>query len=161
MRRQYSRQSLEDRLILQESFTYEEAENLASTIRIGGLQLELEELRSNVVGAQLGSAAIRTSLMAGAIGMAIVMVFMIAVYWIPGVASSLALCMYVVLMILLLNGFEITLTLPGIAGIILSIGMGVDANVITSERIKEEINRGKTIDGAIDLGFKRGFSCNF
>ena len=103
--------------------SFEEAETLASTIRIGGLKLQLEELRSNVVGAQLGSEAINRSLTAGAIGMAIVMVFMIAVYWIPGVASSLALCMYVVLMILLLNGFEITLTLPGIAGIILSIGM--------------------------------------
>ena len=118
--------------------TFEEAETLASTIRIGGLKLELEELRSDVVGAQLGSAAIRTSLMAGAIGMAIVGI-RDRCYWIPGVASSLALCMYVVLMILLLNGFEITLTLPGIAGIILSIGMAVDANVIIFARIREEI----------------------
>ena len=138
--------------------TFEEAETLASTIRIGGLKLELEELRSNVVGAQLGSAAIRTSLMAGAIGMAIVMVFMIAVYWIPGVASSLALCMYVVLMILLLNGFEITLTLPGIAGIILSIGMAVDANVIIFARIREEIATGKTVKSSIKIGFQKALS---
>ena len=137
--------------------TFEEAETLASTIRIGGLKLELEELRSNVV-AQLGSAAIRTSLMAGAIGMAIVMVFMIAVYWIPGVASSLALCMYVVLMILLLNGFEITLTLPGIAGIILSIGMAVDANVIIFARIREEIATGKTVKSSIKIGFQKALS---
>ena len=137
--------------------TFEEAETLAS-IRIGGLKLELEELRSNVVGAQLGSAAIRTSLMAGAIGMAIVMVFMIAVYWIPGVASSLALCMYVVLMILLLNGFEITLTLPGIAGIILSIGMAVDANVIIFARIREEIATGKTVKSSIKIGFQKALS---
>ena len=89
--------------------SFEEAENLASTIRIGGLKLELEELRSNVVGAQLGSAAVRTSLIAGAIGLAIVIVFMIAVYWIPGVASSIALCIYTVLVVLLLNGFDVTL----------------------------------------------------
>ena len=134
--------------------SFEEAETLASTIRIGGLKLQLEELRSNVVGAQLGSEAINRSLTAGAIGMAIVMVFMIAVYWIPGVASSLALCMYVVLMILLLNGFEITLTLPGIAGIILSIGMAVDANVI----IREEIATGKTVKSSIKIGFQKALS---
>ena len=138
--------------------SFEEAESLASTIRIGGLKLELEELRSNVVGAQLGSEAINRSLMAGAIGMAIVMVFMIAVYWIPGVASSLALCMYVVLMILLLNGFEITLTLPGIAGIILSIGMAVDANVIIFARIREEIATGKTVKSSIKIGFQKALS---
>lgn len=96
--------------------------------------------------------------MAGAIGMAIVMVFMIAVYWIPGVASSLALCMYVVLMILLLNGFEITLTLPGIAGIILSIGMAVDANVIIFARIREEIATGKTVKSSIKIGFQKALS---
>ena len=138
--------------------SFEEAETLASTIRIGGLKLQLEELRSNVVGAQLGSEAINRSLTAGAIGMAIVMVFMIAVYWIPGVASSLALCMYVVLMILLLNGFEITLTLPGIAGIILSIGMAVDANVIIFARIREEIATGKTVKSSIKIGFQKALS---
>ena len=90
--------------------------------------------------------------------MAIVMVFMIAVYWIPGVASSLALCMYVVLMILLLNGFEITLTLPGIAGIILSIGMAVDANVIIFARIREEIATGKTVKSSIKIGFQKALS---
>ena len=132
--------------------------SFASTIRIGGLKLQLEELRSNVVGAQLGSEAINRSLTAGAIGMAIVMVFMIAVYWIPGVASSLALCMYVVLMILLLNGFEITLTLPGIAGIILSIGMAVDANVIIFARIREEIATGKTVKSSIKIGFQKALS---
>ena len=111
-----------------------------------------------MVGAQLGSEAINRSLTAGAIGMAIVMVFMIAVYWIPGVASSLALCMYVVLMILLLNGFEITLTLPGIAGIILSIGMAVDANVIIFARIREEIATGKTVKSSIKIGFQKALS---
>lgn len=138
--------------------SYEEAQTLASTIRIGGLKLELQELRSNVVGAQLGSAAIRTSLMAGAIGLAIVIVFMIAVYWIPGVASSLALCLYTAMMVLLLNGFDLTLTLPGIAGIILSIGMAVDANVIIFARIREEIATGKTVRSSIDIGFRKALS---
>ena len=101
---------------------YEEANNLASTIRIGSLSLELEELRSNVVGAKLGQEAISTSLKAGLIGFAIVIVFMIAVYLLPGLAASLALCLYVGLILILLVAFEVTLTLPGVAGIILSIG---------------------------------------
>lgn len=138
--------------------SYEEAERLASTIRIGGLKLELQELRSNVVGAQLGSAAIRTSLIAGAIGLAIVVIFMIAVYWIPGVASALALCLYTAMIVLLLNGFDLTLTLPGIAGIILSIGMAVDANVIIFARIREEIATGKTVRSSIQIGFKKALS---
>lgn len=138
--------------------SFEEAQTLASTIRIGGLKLELQELRSNVVGAQLGSAAIRTSLIAGAIGLAIVVVFMIAVYWIPGVASALALGLYTAMVVLLLNGFDLTLTLPGIAGIILSIGMAVDANVIIFARIREEIATGKTVRSAIDIGFKKALS---
>lgn len=111
-------------------FTYEEAENLASTIRIGGLKLELEELRSNVVGAQLGEQAISTSVKAGAIGLAIVIIFMIAVYLLPGLASGLALIIYTEIVFIILNAFNVTLTLPGLAGIILSIGMAVDANVI-------------------------------
>lgn len=100
---------------------YDEADILASTIRIGGLKLELEELRSNVVGAQLGNAAIATSLKAGGIGLALVMIFMVVVYFVPGIASALALAIYVVAILLLLNGFDITLTLPGIAGIIKTI----------------------------------------
>lgn len=146
------------RTVINGMSSFEEAENLASTIRIGGLKLELEELRSNVVGAQLGSAAIKTSLIAGAIGLGLVIVFMIAVYWIPGLASSIALCIYTVLMILLLNGFDITLTLPGIAGIILSIGMAVDANVIIFARIREEIGTGKTVKSAMKIGFQKALS---
>ena len=138
--------------------SYEEAEQLASTIRIGGLKLELQELRSNVVGAQLGSDAIRTSLIAGAVGLVLVIIFMIAVYWIPGVASSIALCLYTAMMVLLLNGFDITLTLPGIAGIILSIGMAVDANVIIFARIREEIATGKTVKSSIKIGFHKALS---
>ncbi len=137
---------------------YDEAENLAATIRIGSLSLELEELRSNVVGAKLGQKAIATSLKAGAIGFGIVAVFMIAVYLVPGLASVLALCLYVALELVLLSAFEITLTLPGIAGIILSIGMAVDANVIIFTRIKEEIGVGKTVKSAIKTGFSKALS---
>ena len=137
---------------------FDEAENLASTIRIGGLKLELEELRSNVVGAQLGGEAISTSVKAGIIGFAIVCIFMIAVYFVPGVAASLALSLYVVLMIVCLDLFDITLTLPGIAGIILSIGMAVDANVITFARIREELALGKSVQGAINSGYKKALS---
>ena len=138
--------------------TFEEAEQLASTIRIGGLKLELEELRSNVVGAQLGSDAIKTSLMAGAIGLVIVILFMIFVYYIPGLASGIALVIYTILTLLTLNAFDITLTLPGIAGIILSIGMAVDANVIIFARIREEIATGKTVRSSIKIGFDKARS---
>ena len=136
----------------------EEAERLASSIRIGSLSLELEELRSNVVGAQLGEEAISTSLTAGAIGLAIVIVFMAIVYLIPGVAAGISLLIYTALMLVMLNAFDITLTLPGIAGIILSIGMAVDANVIIYARIREEIAAGKSVQGAIQTGFQKALS---
>lgn len=144
--------------VIQGMASYEEAESLSSVIRIGGLKLELEELCSKVVGAQLGSQAISTSLKAGAIGMVLVMVFMIGVYFVPGLASSIALVIYLILTILLLNGFEITLTLPGIAGIILSIGMAVDANVIIFARIREELATGKTVRASIKIGFQKAMS---
>ena len=144
--------------VIQGMASYEEAESLSSVIRIGGLKLELEELCSKVVGAQLGVQAISTSLKAGAIGMALVMVFMIAVYFIPGLAASIALVIYLILTILLLNGFEITLTLPGVAGIILSIGMAVDANVIIFARIREELATGKTVRASIKIGFQKALS---
>ena len=140
------------------SMSYDEAETLASTIRIGGLQLELEELRSNVVGAQLGEQAISTSLMAGAIGLAIIFVFMIFVYYLPGLASSLALIIYTELVLLILNAFDVTLTLQGIAGIILSIGMAVDANVIIFARVKEEMSRGISVRNALKAGFHKALS---
>ncbi len=138
--------------------SFEDAEKLASQIRIGGLKLELEELRSNVVGAQLGAEAINTSLTAALIGLIIIAVFMIIVYRIPGFSSVLALVIYTILTVLCLNMFEITLTLPGIAGIILSIGMAVDANVIIFARIREEITAGKSVGSAIDDGFKKALS---
>lgn len=144
--------------VVQGMASYEEAETLSSVIRIGGLKLQLEELCSKVVGAQLGSKAIETSLLAGAIGMLLVMLLMMVIYKLPGFASSIALVIYIVLTILLLNGFEITLTLPGIAGIILSIGMAVDANVIIFARIGEELATGKTVRSSVKIGFQKAKS---
>lgn len=138
--------------------SYEEAERLASTIRIGGLRLELEELHSKVVGAQLGVEAIDTSIKAGAIGVVIVMIFMVAVYFVAGLASVIGLALYVALIVLLLNGFDMTLTLSGVAGIILSIGMAVDANVIIFARIREELATGKTVRSAMKIGFDKARS---
>lgn len=144
--------------IIEGNMSYEEAEQLASTIRIGGLSVELEEIRSNVVEAQLGEEAISTSLMAGAVGLAIVFVFMCVVYLLPGLASSLALVIYTGLILVLLNAFDITLTLPGIAGIILGIGMAVDANVIIFARVKEELTAGKSVKSALNAGFHKAMS---
>ena len=138
--------------------SYEEAESLASTIRIGGLNVELEEISSEVVGAQLGQEALDTSLLAGAIGLAIVCIFMCFVYLLPGLASSLALLLYTELVLILLNAFDITLTLPGIAGIILGIGMAVDANVIIFARVKEELSDGKSVHAALNAGFHKAMS---
>ncbi len=138
--------------------TFDEADSLASYIRIGGLNLELKELQSEVVGAQLGSSALSTSLLAAAIGLIIVMAFLIFMYRVPGVAASLALALYTGLMLFVLWAFDITLTLPGIAGIILSIGMAVDANVIIFARIREEIAAGKSVIASIEIGFKKALS---
>ncbi len=144
--------------VISGSFTSESASELASYIRIGSLSVELEEIRSNVVGAQLGEKAISTSLIAGAIGLCIVMIFMIFVYAVPGVIAALALIFYAALELVALNAFDMTLTLAGIAGVILSIGMAVDANVIIYARIREEIAAGKTVKNAIDIGFKKALS---
>lgn len=138
--------------------SFEEADNLATQIRIGSLSLQLSELESSVVGAQLGSQAISSSLKAGAIGLAIVMVFMIVMYAVPGIAASLALAIYTTLVIATLYLFDITLTLPGIAGIILGIGMAVDANVIVFARIREEIATGKSVQTSMKIGFQKAMS---
>ena len=138
--------------------SFEEADNLATQIRIGSLSLQLSELESSVVGAQLGSQAIASSLKAGAIGLAIVMVFMIVMYAVPGIAASLALAIYTTLVIATLYLFDITLTLPGIAGIILGLGMAVDANVIVFARIREEIATGKSVQTSMKIGFQKAMS---
>ncbi len=138
--------------------SFEAAEELASTIRIGSLSLELEELHSKVVGAQLGEEAISTSLKAAAIGLVLVMLFMIVMYLAPGFTASLALILYSALTVFALWIFDITLTLPGIAGIILSIGMAVDANVIIFARIREEIGAGKSVSAAMKIGYEKALS---
>lgn len=138
--------------------TYEEAEQLATTIRIGALPLTLKQVRSNIVGATLGSDAISTSLKAGAIGIALVFLIMIIVFRIPGLVASFALAFYTILDLLVLNLFNVTLTLPGIAGVILSVGMAVDANVIIFTRIKEELADGKSVKQAVKGGFHNALS---
>lgn len=137
---------------------YAEAQTLATQIRVGSLALELKELESSVVGAQLGSEAISSSLKAAAIGLALIIVFMIVMYLLPGVAASVALVIYTTMVIATLQLFEITLTLPGIAGIILGIGMAVDANVVIFARIREEIAVGKSVRSAIQAGFQKALS---
>lgn len=145
--------------VISGSFTdISKAEELASTIRIGALPLELKNIRNNIVGAKLGLTSLNTSLVAGIIGLILVIIFMIVFYRIPGVASSIALLFYVVAMLIALNGLDVTLTLPGIAGIILSIGMAVDANVIIFTRVKEELATGKTVHSAIKSGFEKALS---
>ena len=137
---------------------YDEAERLASTIKIGALPLELTQLQYNIVGAKLGREAISTSLMAGAIGFGLVCLLMIVLYLVPGFLASVALVSYVVLMLLVLSVRTVTLTLPGIAGIILSIGTAVDANVIIFTRIREEIAQDKGVRNAVDAGFNKALS---
>ncbi len=144
--------------VIEGQSSFEESSELATTIRIGALPLELSVLRYYVEGAQLGANALDTSLVAGAIGLGIIILFMIIMYRIPGVAASIALACYVGAMIICLNLFEVTLTLPGIAGIILSIGMAVDANVIIFTRIQEELGSGKTVNSSIKLGFNKALS---
>ena len=138
--------------------SFEEADELASMIRIGALNLELNEIRSTVVGAKLGSQAISSSLIAGAIGLAIVCVLMMIVYLVPGIVASLSLIIYTLLILLVLNAFDITMSLSGIAGIVLSIGMAVDANVIIYARIREEIAAGRPVKSAVKIGFQKALS---
>lgn len=143
--------------IIEGGFDVQSAEELASLIRAGSLPFELKILEMNTIGATLGANALKTSIIGGAIGIALVLLFMLLFYKAQGFASSLALCIYILLELIFLNGLNITLTLHGIAGIILSIGMAVDANVIIFERIREELALGRTLKLAIDKGFKRAF----
>lgn len=137
---------------------YETASSIASVIRIGALPLNLEEVKSQVVGATLGSEAVSTSIQAGIIGFIIVAIIMIVMYLLPGVAAVIALLLYVALIIVVMSAFDVTLTLPGIAGILLSIGMAVDANVVIFSRIREEIAAGKSTRSAIKDGFSKAMS---
>ena len=136
----------------------EAADNLAAFIRIGSLSLELEEIYSNVVGASLGQEALRTSLIAGLIGILLVILFMIGVYRVSGIAAGWALLIFVFLDLIFLNAFDVTLTLPGIAGVILTIGMAVDANVIIYARMREELGAGRGVRSSIQAGFRHALS---
>lgn len=138
--------------------TLEEAQALASNIRIGALSLSLDEISHKVESAQLGSDALSKSIKAGIIGLILVIIFLLFVYRVPGLAAGIALITYIELMLLALNGFDLTLTLPGIAGIILNIGMAVDANVIIYARIREEIAAGNSVKTAIKIGFDKATS---
>lgn len=140
------------------SYSKEETERLASFIRIGTLDLTLKQLRAQEVSATLGENALQTSIVAAGIGLLVVMIFMIIFYALPGLASAIGLAIYTGLMMIALKLFGITLTLPGIAGIILSIGMAVDANVVVFARIREEIATGKTVSSAMKIGYKKALS---
>ena len=141
------------------TFTLEEARLLAQQIRSGVMPIEMEELEVRSISATLGDQALEKGILAGIIGTALVMVFMIAIYRVPGVASVIALCIYLIIVMFALATMPgVQLTLPGIAGIILSVGMAVDANVIIFERFKEEIANGKTLRSASQAGFNRAFT---
>lgn len=139
------------------NFTAEQAGQLANNIALGQLPFGLDQVEMRSVGAQLGMTALESSIKAGMIGLVLVMLFMLAVYRLPGLVSCVALLFYCVLEALVLVIFKVNLSLPGIAGIILSIGMAVDANVVIFERIKEELSAGKTLRSSIDSGFHRAF----
>lgn len=141
--------------IIMGRFTFAEASLLASLIRGGALPIELEEVQTSIIGATLGIGALKSGVTAAAIGFAIVVLFMMLYYRYPGVIASVALALYASLVLFILVGLKATLTLPGIAGIVLSVGMAVDANVIIFERIKEEVRNGKSLRAAINSGFHR------
>ena len=138
-----------------------EAGELAGIIKSGALPFKLEAKSTNSISPTLGKGALAVMLRAGAIAFVLVCLFMILYYRLPGALACIALLGQVVGQILAISWPGITLTLPGMAGVILSIGMGVDANIITSERIKEELKTGKTLKAAIDAGFDRAFSAVF
>lgn len=147
-----------DSCVISGSFTRESATELADLINAGQIPFSLDQVELRSVGPQLGANAMQTSLLAGAIGIALVCLFMLIMYRVPGLVACLALGFYIVIEAIVFSLIRVNLSLPGIAGIILSIGMAVDANVVIFERIKEELRAGKTVKSAIDSGFKRAFT---
>lgn len=135
-----------------------EATELATLISAGSLPVDLKAVEVRSVGPSLGQDAFNKALTAGLIGIALVFVFMAFAYLLPGIVADLSLAIYILIYLLLMSGLGVTLTLPGIAGVILSIGMAVDSNVIIFERIKEEIERGRSLNAAIDVGFSKALS---
>ena len=145
-------------IIQGDDFTAEEVNALASNIRSGQLPFSLNQAELRSVSATLGDTALSTSMKAGLIGTILVMIFMLLVYRLPGLLADIALVGYISIVGILLANLHVNLTLPGIAGIILAIGMAVDANVVIFERIKEELKLGKTVRSAVDAGFHRALS---
>lgn len=139
-------------------FEAEEAKSLAANIKSGSLPFSLEQVEVRTVSATLGDEALTNALRAGIIGLILVILFMILLYRLMGFLSSIALISYVSIVLIILANFHINLTLPGIAGIILSVGMAVDANVVIFERVKEELRLGKTVRSAVDAGFDRAIT---
>lgn len=144
--------------IISGTFTIEEASNLANLIRAGALPVEMKTLQSRSIGPTLGLTAYDKSIKAGGIAILIIFLFMLIFYKIPGLVANIALAIYTLIVLYSMKFLGVKLTLPGIAGLILSIGMAVDANVLIFERIKEEIRNGKSIRASIDHGFKRALT---
>ena len=142
-------------------FTMDEAKNLALVLQTGALPVELTSASQNLIGATLGQAALEQALIAGAVGLLLIMVFMIAYYRLLGVVASIALIIYGVLFLGILNGIGVTMTLPGIAGMILTLGMAVDANVLIFARMRDEVGAGKSIPAATSAGFRKAFRAVF
>jgi preprotein translocase subunit SecD len=139
------------------SFTQESANTLAIQLRSGSLPIPVKVVESRTVGPTLGEESVRKSVLAGAIGLIVVILFMAFNYRLPGIIADLALIVYALASLMLFKLIPVTLTLPGIAGFILSIGMAVDANVLIFERLKEELRAGRTLSQAIDLGWSRAW----
>jgi preprotein translocase subunit SecD len=139
------------------NFTAEEANQLAVQLRYGSLPIPLKVVESKTVGPTLGQDSLRKSTLAGAIGLAVVMAFMALYYRLPGLIADLALLAYAAITFALFKLIPITLTLPGVAGFVLSLGVAVDANVLIFERLREELRGGRTLRQAIDLGFQRAW----
>lgn len=153
------RQLTEDSCVISGgAFTLESAKELADLINVGQMPFSLRQVELRSVGPQLGANALQTSLKAGVIGVSLICIFMLFMYRIPGLVACIALGFYIVIETLAFSLIRVNLSLPGIAGILLSIGMAVDANVVIFERIKEELRAGKTVKNAIDSGFKRAFT---
>lgn len=138
--------------------TVEEAQNLANLLNAGALPIPLKELSSTSVEATLGQNALSHAIVGGAIGIGLVILFMIGYYYLPGFVAAIALVIYAILTFTVFRLLGVALTLPGIAGFILSIGMAVDANILIFERMKEEMQAGRTLHAAVDAGFDRAWT---
>lgn len=144
--------------VIEGGFDVQSASELATLIRAGALPVELKEVQTSIIGPTLGLESLDRSIYAGAIGLALIFLFMIIIYRVPGFIADISLTIYVLIVLGIMIALGVKLTLPGIAGLILSIGMAVDANIVIFERIKEELRVGKTIRTAVDSGFKRALS---